>query len=202
RGTVEHREKERMAAAKILGVTFRDTLGLHDAHLRDTDDARRKAVAAIRKYQPDFVFTHYNVTRHPDHRVTHEIVTAASFLGGVGGFSTAADKPGKPVPDSQRHRPKKLIFFREWYDVPPSFIVDISDVIDIKLNAIAAFESQVDPNFPAPPTVLSDVNFRDRLLASSRYYGTLIGVQHGEAFFTYGIIGADDPLRLLSKTRY
>ncbi|MHA2610524.1 MAG: bacillithiol biosynthesis deacetylase BshB1 [bacterium JZ-2024 1] len=190
RGNREIRDREAKKAQEILGVAFRENADLPDAALQDDIPSRIVVVEKIRRYRPRFVFTFWHRTRHPDHRAAHYLVTSACFFAGVGKFPAE----GEPF------RPQKIIYFREWYDFRPTFIVDISDVMEKKLEALAAYSSQFDPLWPAPQTVLSDEKIKMMFLHRTRFWGSLIGVEFGEPFKIYSPVGTDDPIPLLVRS--
>jgi LmbE family N-acetylglucosaminyl deacetylase len=77
--------------------------------------------------------------------------------------------------------------------MPPSFVVDISDVANQRIEAIRAYKSQLfDPSSRAPMTKLSQPDFLAKVEAIHAYYGTLIGKRMGEGFFVKGILEAKD----------
>ena len=84
--------------------------------------------------------------------------------------------------------------------VVPSFIVDISDFLEEKMQAIAAHKSQFyDPNSKELETRLTDKDFLKELENRSRYFGSLIGVKAGEPFFVREALNVDDPVELLTR---
>jgi len=84
--------------------------------------------------------------------------------------------------------------------VQPSFVVDISDVLDQKMDAIRAHASQFhDPNSTEPETRLTDKNFLRELEDRSRYFGSLIGVAAGEPFWVREALNIPDPVDLLTR---
>lgn len=176
-GSAELRAKEAAKAAEILGIHVRTSAQLPDAALQNTLDARRVVVEQLRAFRPRVVVTHWTVARHPDHRVAAELVTDACFLAGLSRFPAE----GRP------YRPFKLVYataFREDAD-PPSFVVDISEQIERKLNAIAAFHSQVEGK-----TGLGEVYpggarpLLDQVRAACARYGALARVEYAEPFRT------------------
>ena len=75
----------------------------------------------------------------------------------------------------------------------PDFIVDISDVIEIRLEAISAYSSQFyDPNSKEPETPISSKQFFDFLTARARDMGRIIGTEYGEGFVVERIQGVGD----------
>ena len=84
--------------------------------------------------------------------------------------------------------------------VLPSFIVDVSDFLDGKMEAIKAHKSQFfDPNSNEPETRLTDKSFLDDIENRSRYFGSLIGVEAGEPYFVREALNVENPLDLLTR---
>ena len=85
-------------------------------------------------------------------------------------------------------------------NVHPSFIVDISEFHERKMDAIRAHASQFhDPNSNEPETRLTDARFLDELSNRSKYFGSLIGVESGEPFFVREALNIEDPVELLTR---
>jgi bacillithiol biosynthesis deacetylase BshB1 len=133
RGNAELREREATAATKVMGVARRLNAGLADAHLHNTEDARRIVVGLIRQLRPRVVILPYPVGRHPDHRVASELGRDACFLAGLAKY----DAPG------EAHRPEKILYALAYREDPvkPSFVVDISSEFETKLQAIRCYAS-------------------------------------------------------------
>lgn len=184
-GTVEDRAREAAEAARILGITVRRCAGLPDAGL-ENDPASRKVVARhLRDLRPRIVVTHWRVGRHRDHRIASELVRDAAFLSGL----RKLDAPGEPF------RPSKLVYavaYRE--DVGrPDFVVDITDEMDAKTAAIAAYRSQlqgvsgIGEVFPG-----GDRPILDQVRHQMAHYGSLIRVPYGEPFNVDEVFALDD----------
>jgi N-acetylglucosamine malate deacetylase 1 len=176
-GSSELRAREAARAAEILGVRVRATAGLPDAAIMNTLEARRAVVAQLRALRPRVVVTHWTAGRHPDHRLTAELVTDASFLAGLARFPAE----GEP------HRPFKVVYataFREDAD-PPTFVIDVTAQMERKLQAIAAYSSQfagrsgMGEVFPG-----GDRPILDQVRAACARYGSLVRVAYGEPFRT------------------
>src|SRR5919206_3924038 len=126
RGSAELRAAEASRAAEVLGVRARENLGLPDARIFNTDEARGALVRALRRFRPRVVIAPSPAPtgRHPDHRVTAELVRDACFLAGLAKY-----EPGLP-----RHRPAKVlhaITYRQDFQ-KPTFVVDVSAEFDRK----------------------------------------------------------------------
>lgn len=176
RGTSEIREKEAAAAAKILGLTLRENLGLPDAGITNTPETRALLVPLIRRLKPKIVIAPAQDGRHPDHRITSELVRDACFLAGLAKFA-----PGLPP-----HRPRKVLHCITYREDPlkPTFVVDISDVFEEKLAAMNAYNSQLSnvqqagEVFPNTETLFQVVRHQ------AAHYGSLIRCKYGEPYYT------------------
>jgi N-acetylglucosamine malate deacetylase 1 len=183
RGTPALRKQEAANAARILGLKVRENLGLSDGDVQVTPQARLRVIRILRKYRPLVVLTHYWDDKHPDHVNASRLVAEAVHHSGLAKIKTG----------QERYRPKTLLFFKLPPDVPPSFIVDISDCAEQRNGAIAAYRSQLfDPSSREPSTNLSHPDFLLHVENLHSYYGTLIGKTKGEAFHIKGILEIDD----------
>src|SRR5881227_4069378 len=74
RGTPELRAQEAANAAKIMGVSIRENLGLRDGGIQNTPENRAKVAVVIRRLKPKIVLTHSLFGRHPDHPAVAQLV--------------------------------------------------------------------------------------------------------------------------------
>ncbi|GGF70067.1 bacillithiol biosynthesis deacetylase BshB1 [Wenyingzhuangia marina] len=180
RGTPKIRAMEAEAAAGILGVMVRENLGLPDGFLENTKEYQLKIVEIIRKYQPDVVLCNAIDDRHPDHAKASKLASDACFLSGLRAIKTDIG-----YGDQEAWRPKSVFHYIQWKNIEPDFVVDVSDYIDVKENAIKAFKSQFyDPNSNEPESPITSKNFIDSVLYRSRDLGRLTGVEFAEGFTT------------------
>lgn len=182
RGNTDIRKEEALAAAKILGVKDRINLGLRDGFIRTDEDSLYKIVSVIRHYRPKMILMHPAFERHPDHENTHKLVRDALFKCGLRKYETFYENNKQEI-----FRTRKIYSYMQAYNFPkpPDFFVDISDVHNIKLDAIRAFSSQVfvEGKYQSEPaTRLSSQAFMEELIARDRYFGGLNGVSYAEAF--------------------
>lgn len=187
KGTPARRTREADRAAEILGATVRDNLELPDAGILPTDETRRRAVAALRRLRPSVVILPWVRGRHPDHRLGSELMRDACFLAGLVKYGE-----GEP------HRPRKVLYatsFRE--DVgKPTFVVDVSEQFERKMDAIRCYASQFDDAIQAGEAFPTGQPFYDLVETQGRHYGSLIRRPFGEPFVTDETIVVDDVVSL------
>jgi bacillithiol biosynthesis deacetylase BshB1 len=191
RGTRSIRLREAAAAGSILGCV-RENLGIPDGNIEVSQQNLKKLITIIRKYRPKlFIIPHWH-ERHPDHVHAHHLCREAWFYAGLRKITTTF-KGQRQEP----WRPDNYIHYMQWYEFTPSFIVDITDVYQVRLKAIKAHKSQFyDPSSKEPVTKLSDESFLDFVETRAKAYGSRIGVKYGEPFYSVESIGIDDPLEI------
>ena len=134
-GTPEIRAKETNAATEVLGLSWRENLGLPNRSLEATLEAREKLAGVIRTVRPKWLFAPYWVDAHPDHTAATELVDAARFWAKL----SKTDMPGK------RFHPQRIY---NYYCVhlkmhpTPAFVMDITDYWEQKLESIKCYHSQ------------------------------------------------------------
>jgi N-acetylglucosamine malate deacetylase 1 len=189
RGTVETRAEEAAAAAGILGVAHRESLGLPDSGLAAVPEQRDVVVAAIRRLRPRVVVFQHWEQRHPDHGWASRIVYDACFVAGLRNYRPEL---------GPAFRPFKLVYAlttTEAAETTPTFVVDVTAFWETKMKAVQAFASQFTP--AAGETVnLPFERFRQNAELAARRHGAKIGVDFGEAFVTKEPMVVDDLLAL------
>lgn len=179
RGTPELRAQEAADAAKILGVSVRENLGLKDGFFQNDAEHQLKVIRAIRQYKPRIVLANAVHDRHVDHGKGASLANDACFLSGLAKIETFDGQGVKQEP----WRPTAVYHYIQSYYLKPDFVVDISGFWDVKLKAIMAFKSQFyDPNSKEPATFISDPGFLRMMESRAQELGHSIGVQHGEGF--------------------
>ena len=78
-GSVETRARETAAASAVLGIPWRENLGLPNRRLRATLAARGQLAGVIRRTRPRWLFAPHWVDAHPDHTAATRLVEAARF---------------------------------------------------------------------------------------------------------------------------
>ena len=184
RGSASLRAEEAERAAAVLGVGERRNAGLPDAHLQNSDDARREVVAHLRHFAPRVVILPFPVGRHPDHRVASELGRDACFLAGLQKY----DAPGAP------HRPFKVLYALSYREDPvkPTFVVDISPQFERKMAAICCYASQFDGAKAAGEIFPTGQDLYSLVEAQNAHYGSLIRARYGEPYFTHETMAVDD----------
>jgi bacillithiol biosynthesis deacetylase BshB1 len=188
RGSASLRQEEAERAARILGVSERLNAGLPDAHLHNSEEARRVVVEHIRHFAPRVVILPFPIGRHPDHRVASELGRDASFLAGLQRY----DAPGAP------HRPHKLLYALSYREDPvkPTFVVDISSQFERKLAAIKCYSSQFDGAKAAGEIFPTGQDLYSLVETQNAHYGSLIRKRYGEPFFTHETMEVDNVINL------
>jgi LmbE family N-acetylglucosaminyl deacetylase len=133
------REQEQLAAAEILGVREVIFLRYPDQSLEDTPEFRKDIVRLIRKYRPDIVVAVDSYGRyidHRDHRIALRVTLDAVFP--YAGYPHSY--PDLLKEELQAHRVKEVLICGTG---DPNYYVDITDTIDIKVDALRCHKSQV-----------------------------------------------------------
>jgi bacillithiol biosynthesis deacetylase BshB1 len=188
RGSADLRAAEAAAAAAVLGATERRNAGLPDAGLHNTDETRRIVVGHIRHFRPRVVILPYPVGRHPDHRVASELGRDACFLAGLARYPAE----GEPW------RPFKVLYALAYREDPvqPTFVVDVSDQFERKLEAIRCYASQFDGAKAAGEIFPTGQDLYSLVRTQNAHYGSLIRKPYGEPFWTQETVEVDDVVGL------
>jgi len=178
-GSPEQREVEWNHARDILdqgtGNVTRKLLGLKNREVQHTIQARHLTAGAIREHQAEVVFLPFFEDAHPDHRAVTRIVEDARFDSKL----TKIDLPGEPC------YPKWMIYYfcthLRWV-ANPTFCLDVSEQMDIKVKSIEAYETQ----FVIPEKNRKVLAW---LKEFNGYMGSRIGTRYAEPFFTKEPLG-------------
>ncbi len=179
RGTPEIRDQEAAASAKILGVKIRENLDFQDGFFQNDKAHQLTVIQAIRKLQPEIVLANAVSDRHVDHAKGAALAYDACFLAGLMKIETVDQNGAK----QKAWRPKSVYHYVQSHYITPDFVVDISDFMDKKMEAVRAFKSQFfDPQSKEPETFVSNPRFLKMLEARAVEYGHTIGTSYGEGF--------------------
>jgi LmbE family N-acetylglucosaminyl deacetylase len=98
------------------------------------------------------------------------------------------------------HRPFKIIYATLYYDVRPSFVVDIGEQFEGKLASILAYKSQFSDQQAGKEIFPAHDEIRARVDAMARFYGMLGGVTHAEPFLQKEVGLVEDLLAIPVKS--
>lgn len=186
RGSPEIRVAESGDAARILKVSHRENLHFPDARLENSMAGRMTLAQRLRELRPRAVILPYWEGRHPDHYRTAELGYEACFLAGL----------RKIDPYTEPHRPYKILYSSLYANVTPSFVVDITQQFDRRMHSLFAYRSQYGTGSDGSHIFPDEAEIRDRLSATARFYGNLIGVKYGEPFVVKETMRVDDIVAL------
>jgi N-acetylglucosamine malate deacetylase 1 len=192
RGTAEDRAREASEAARILCASWREALDIPDGRVENTWENRLKVARVIRETRPRVLILPYWKGRHPDHYTASVLGYEACFLAGLAKLEigdTTTSSVGR-ARDSRRdagatlapHRPFKVIYATLYYDVRPTFVVDITDQFEDRFRSLMAYKSQFTDQEAGSGIFPAQVEIRSRIEAMARFYGMLGGVTYAEPF--------------------
>ncbi len=196
RGNAESRAQEAAEAAKILRVSWREALDIPDGRVENTWENRLKVARVIREQRPQVVILPYWKGRHPDHYTASTLGYEACFLAGLAKLDVARaplpakqDDADKSLPP---HRPFKIIYATLYYDVRPTFVVDITELFEARFQALMAYKSQFSDQETGKDLFPAQAEIRARTEAMARFYGLLGGVTYAEPFLQKEVGLVDD----------
>src|SRR6266850_7951735 len=152
RGTPEIRAKESLEAARLMGLDARLNLEQPDAHITVDEETRRAVVRILKARAPKVVFTSHWEDPHPDHAATARIVREAARLATMRRYDEQTGTEALKMPAIAHAVYSRLIL--------PSFIVDVSEFAEKKMEAIRAHASQFySPDSKEPATRIAEKGF-------------------------------------------
>lgn len=192
RGTPEIRAKEALDSARVMGLDLRVNLELPDGHLMLNEQSRQVVVRAIRKYRPALIFTSHWDDPHPDHAATARIVREGARLATMRNYDRENGQDPIKMPGIAHAVYSRLVV--------PSFIVDVSEFAEQKMEAIRVYVSQFySAESKEPTTRIAEKGFLAEIENRTKYYGSLIGVEAGEPFYVREALNVDNPFTLLTR---
>jgi len=211
RGSSGDRAREAADAAAILGATWRRALDIPDGRVENTWENRLKVASVIRETRPRVVILPYWLGRHPDHYTTSVLGYEACFLAGLAKLDPqeALNQKSALKPQVSQdagatklppHRPFKIVYATLYYDVRPTFVVDISHQFEQKLASILAYKTQFSDQEAGKDLFPAHDEIRARVDSMARYYGVLGGVTHAEPFLQKEVGLVEDLLAIPVKS--
>jgi bacillithiol biosynthesis deacetylase BshB1 len=187
-GTVEARASEAEAASRVLGLAFRENLGLPDGFLDPSPGSPHlaPAVEAIRRHRPELLLIPWLEDRHPDHAAAGALLTRAAFFAALEKFETR--------PSRERFAPRQVLYYELRHRMTPTFVVDTSSAWARKSEAIRCHASQVARAPGGVPTLVGSPLAIHAIEARDRHRGSLVGASHGEALRAAATLGVADPV--------
>lgn len=167
------RRDEQLHASTFLGLEQTWFLDYPDAHLEITQNLKEKLIRIIREYKPDAVMTFdptmvyslkLNYINHPDHRAIGQATIDAVF-------PMARDFLVFPEHQKSGLAPHKVSDIFLYNFDHPNYYVDITSVIDRKIELLGLHESQIDTSTVEP-----------FVRQWNAMHGQVIGTKYAEAF--------------------
>ncbi|HXZ27561.1 MAG TPA: bacillithiol biosynthesis deacetylase BshB1 [Terriglobales bacterium] len=210
RGTAEDRAREAAQAARILKVSWREALDIPDGRVENTWENRLKVARVLRQQRPRVVILPYWQGRHPDHYNASVLGYEACFLAGLAklGLESAAASSNIRSRETRNekletlpvHRPFKIVYATLYFDIRPTFVVDITDQFEARLESIYAYQSQFSDQEAGRADFPAFDEIRGRVEAMARFYGLLAGVKYAEPFLQKEVGLVDDLTALPVKS--
>ena len=203
RGGSDDRAAEASRAAQILGLKYRGNAEMPDSAVEQTRANKLTVAQIIRNTRPEAVILPHWIQRHPDHLACSRLTYDACFLAGL----TKAQLEGQP------HRPRKILYVSYFRNTDYSFLVDISDEFEQKVEAVSAYVSQFGSAEEVREALSKGLDLHDRLQGDkdvfhpglnifdliqtrARQLGQLVGVKYAEAYTVKENLLVDDPQKL------
>jgi bacillithiol biosynthesis deacetylase BshB1 len=205
RGSMQDREREAEEAARILRVAWRQALDIPDGRVENTWENKLKVARVIREQRPRVVILPYWKGRHPDHYTAATLGYEACFLAGLSKLAlstqqSAVSQPETRPSDASPHRPFKIVYASLYYDVRPSFVVDITEQFEARFQSLMAYKTQFSDQEAGKDLFPAQAEIRARIEAMARFYGMLGGVTYAEPFIQKEVGLVEDLLAIPVKS--
>lgn len=182
------REAEQIEAAKLYDADVR-FLRFDDELLLDTRESRRAVLNAMRWANPDVIFTNPPFDVSADHAMTGKLVTEVLL-----------SLPAKLVPADEPPATKApSVFFWDTaggIGFEPETYVDVSDVIDQKIEAVSKHVSQSEWM-----SLYCEDDLGEFARAIARFRGIQAGCKYAEGFRAHRVHGFMPDFHLLPAAR-
>ena len=188
-GDPDTRQSEAERAKQILELEIRVNLGLKDGSIESTWVNRQEVIKTIRLLRPKICLIPYWEDRHPDHESASALLKRALFDSGLSKIDTGQEP----------FRPNTILYYILHNFVNPSFVVDISEHMDQKLESINAYESQFSSSFKKGiRTHINNPDFLNSIISRAKFLGDRIGVRYAEGFYYPGVLKIDNIINFFS----
>jgi bacillithiol biosynthesis deacetylase BshB1 len=179
RGTLAERRTEAENAARVLGAADLDFLDCGDGSLRTGEAEEDALIAKLREWRPEAILGPTPSDRHPDHGRSHQLVQAACFYAGL---RNRHPESGEPF------RPGAIFSYMQHDPFQPTFIVDVGEVWERKIEALRCYHSQLYQQGAAgesqAQTKVASREFWLAVEGRARHFGLMINVELGEPFWS------------------
>ena len=176
-GSPEIRRQETAAATQVLGLSWRENLGLPNRSLEATLSARRQLAVVFRQTRPRWIFAPYWIDAHPDHTAATQLVEAARFWSKL----TKTDMPGEP------YYPPRLFYYYCFHlrMIPAAGLrLGHQRLLGPEAGRDRVLSQPVLEGRPQGPD-----GFVEQLREQAAAWGWSIGVRYGEPFATREPVG-------------
>jgi bacillithiol biosynthesis deacetylase BshB1 len=188
RGSKELRLEEASRAGELLGLSIRENLGFRDCYFSNDEWHRVKIIEKIRQYRPRVVLANTPSDRHPDHGKASQLVREACFYSGLHKIATSIDGVTQ-----EAWRPQSVFMYIQDYYLEPSFVIDVTEFWDRKIESLKCYSSQFyNPDSKEPSTPISGKEFFDFLHGKALNLGRPCGFTLGEGFITDRYLGVNN----------
>ncbi|MEM7105164.1 MAG: bacillithiol biosynthesis deacetylase BshB1 [Bacteroidota bacterium] len=192
RGSAELRKEEATEAARVMGLSARENIGIPDGFFTHSRENLIKIIEVIRHFQPEMIFANAIDDRHPDHGRAAKLVADACFLSGLKKIETKREAAAQ-----DKWRPRFLYHYIQDRYRKPDFVVDISNYMEAKMASIMAYKSQFfNPDSSEPVTPISGKEFIEFLKGRAREMGRPAGYEFAEGFNVARTPGIQDLFHL------
>ena len=176
-GSSADRKVESEEAARVMGLALRINCELPDSGVLNLREYQIRVVEVLREHRPKVVILPGFEQRHPDHRITPQLVFDSCFFAGLEKFGRGA-----------KHRPHKILYCHNVLldERRASFVIDITAQMEKKIAAVRAYRTQ----FP------DGEKMAEWLRARARAYGLMIGTTYGEGYVQREAMQVEDLVTL------
>ena len=189
RGTPKTRMKEMKAAGEILGAHVCESLGMPNRVLMDGPEARFTLATALRRYRPKILvgFAGRTPAASPDHYQAQLITEAARFYAQLTKWNDRFDGTEPFRVDHLVYHPVRIAAeITHWHT---QFVVDITETIEQKIEAVRCYQSQFDGERLA--------GLEHQIRSGAGIEGGSVGVRFGEGYALPRPLGVPDLVALL-----